>query len=491
MKNVYSEVETFFNESYNVRTPECSFETLLTPWKTAKEEYLYSLFGEELIKTKTVLVDPERDNMQKMNDLWCEFKNALFRPIGRLTPYNAQCFSIKELLNNTLIEGELSFRGSTKTLTFLKGTKVLKIMRKVVETFPELEHCKPVLEEFRLRHSQILNTKKKEKELCLSIHPLDYITMSDNEEDWTSCMNWEDGEYHAGTIEMMNSPCVVVAYFKSSRNEYCDWNSKTWRKLYIVTPNLVTGIKAYPYNISGIDREVFKMIAEMRPGHYCPDTLVTIPETRAPIYELENANNDPVIFSFYTNLMYNDFSSIHDFEAMLSENFISEIKNSPMQHYDITYSGPCECMYCGKVGCEDTFISESHYCDYCVNRVRCADCGEIIYGDSDSCYLAPDGNYYCKYCFKDHFRSLHCEHCHEDEAIPKDDFSKYLTIYLESYSFDICPDCYIEMQKEGFINEDDQIQTDKAEAYFKNRNLSWDLISTVRYIKEKRERKDV
>ena len=71
-------------------------------------------------------------------------------------------------------------------------------------------------EEIRLAHSQIFNTNKMTGTLCLSIHPLDYATASDNDNGWSSCMSWrDDGCYRMGTVEMMNSPMVICAYFAS------------------------------------------------------------------------------------------------------------------------------------------------------------------------------------------------------------------------------------------------------------------------------------
>lgn len=86
-------------------------------------------------------------------------------------------------------------------------------------------------EEFRICQSMCTNTTALEGKLCLSIHPLDYMTMSDNACDWSSCMSWqEDGCYRMGTVEMMNSPCVIVAYLESSHPMYfsreATWNSK-------------------------------------------------------------------------------------------------------------------------------------------------------------------------------------------------------------------------------------------------------------------------
>jgi hypothetical protein len=101
--------------------------------------------------------------------------------------------------------------GSKVTITL--GMKFMKALGKVVEAY-NLDQ--EMFEEFRIAHSQILNDKKLSGRLCLSIHPLDYMTMSDNESDWGSCMSWREGGcYRRGTVEMMTSPVVVVAYLKS------------------------------------------------------------------------------------------------------------------------------------------------------------------------------------------------------------------------------------------------------------------------------------
>ena len=88
-------------------------------------------------------------------------------------------------------------------------------------------------EDFRIKHSRILSEKEFIGRLSLSIHPLDFMTMSDNDSDWSSCMSWRTcGSYRRGTVEMMNSPCVVVAYLSASkpmvldRGSHFKWNIK-------------------------------------------------------------------------------------------------------------------------------------------------------------------------------------------------------------------------------------------------------------------------
>ena len=116
-----------------------------------------------------------------------------------------------------------------KILKVQKGTKPLRVLAKMAQAF-NLEG----FEEFRLTHSRILNQKKMTGELCLSIHPMDFMTMSDNNSNWESCMSWSDyGCYRRGTVEMMNSECVVVAYLRAKEDmkvsEDLYWNNKKWR----------------------------------------------------------------------------------------------------------------------------------------------------------------------------------------------------------------------------------------------------------------------
>ena len=96
----------------------------------------------------------------------------------------------------------------------------------------DIADMEAIFEQMRIKHSQILNKKRLKGTLCLSIHPLDYITISDNNCDWDSCMTWTGddcpGEYRLGTLEMMNSPSVVVAYLDSKEPYHPLDDGRAW-----------------------------------------------------------------------------------------------------------------------------------------------------------------------------------------------------------------------------------------------------------------------
>ena len=95
------------------------------------------------------------------------------------------------------------------------------------------------------------------------------MTMSDNANGWESCMNWTQGpgSYRAGTIEMMNSPLVVVAYITTKpyypENTSIEWTSKSWRELIIVHPNAICSVKSYPYYNIAFDKALVNWLVDL------------------------------------------------------------------------------------------------------------------------------------------------------------------------------------------------------------------------------------
>ena len=155
-----------------------------------------------------------------------------------------------------------------------KGTKLARYINKKVipffETIPEvitpevLERVKVAFKALTLELSMINQKYVNNKgTLCLSIHPMDYVTMSDNSYDWCSCMSWmEEGEYRRGTLECMTSPMVVIAYIKGS-SKFSGWNNKKWRELFVVTEEGILGIKGYPYHNAELETYIMEKLRKM------------------------------------------------------------------------------------------------------------------------------------------------------------------------------------------------------------------------------------
>lgn len=260
---------------------------------------------------------------------------------------------------------------------------------------------------FRQAHSQVLNQKQIKGNLCLSIHPLDYITMSDNNCGWTSCMSWmeEAGDYRLGTIEMMNSPCVIIAYVESKETMWTpggDWNSKRWRQLYVVTKEVILGNRQYPYNSDELQGVAIRWIRELMtqiPG-YGPYPEETI--------QLKNDNwntvrNKRIRFNFYSGYMYND---IYDYRLA----YVADQKIEDDAHYSCFFSGPAVCTGCGDIIELDTVDANIVQCRACDGHWRCDFCGEW-HSSYDECYTVDDEYTACDWCY--HNELCECEVCGE------------------------------------------------------------------------------
>lgn len=253
------------------------------------------------------------------------------------------------------------------------------------------------IEKWRIKHSQILNVTTLKGNLCLSIHPLDYITASDNDCDWDSCMTWtrEDcpGEYRLGTVEMMNSPIVVVAYLESSTPYYpvsrdWAWNNKKWRGFYIVDRNVITSIRSYPYQAPDLEEQVVKELAAMAEAAGYPSY-----QGESQVGRTTMLGDKKLLFN--TNAMYND-TEYHPRRARASSEPDFDILERNEDIYLLNYSGPTVCCECGKIFVRTIDEAEKLNCEDCEGGLRCACCHSIIEDDDNAIII--DGKYYCDEC---------------------------------------------------------------------------------------------
>lgn len=297
---------------------------------------------------------------------------------------------------------------------------------------------------FRQAHSRALNSKLVRGNLCLSIHPLDYITMSDNTYNWDSCMNWMGypGDFRLGTIECMNSPYIVVAYVESEGEQlhFGDdkvWNSKRWRELFIVTPELILGNRQYPYDhdlLRGTALTMLRKYVETDPnyGPYEDESVNIINHKRN--YFGDRSFRVELNFDY----MYNDI-----YDDRLGLIAPHRIRNDWINY---NLSGPAVCTGCGSIiYYGDDADPRSTVCRECSGDWQCDCCGEWCNGDSYEYH----GHTYCYHCY--HYELKECEVCGERHE--PDDVS---TVYVElteipksnrleaenwSYVIDVCTDC--------------------------------------------------
>lgn len=475
--------------------PKANLEYLLRHWEAAKHP-LYKLLGDNLVISKEISyeksISERYHELTKYDDKHGRFLNKIREAFYQRESENEFVYeTVKEqnpdgtinyrfeakvkdpekitfnkelyhLLDSSALSKNIYSRPSFyfmsaktgKKINICSGCKTIKALGKLIDEF---DIDREVFEEFRLKHSMILNDASFHDTMYLSIHPLDYMTMSDNSHNWGSCMSWDDeGCYRQGTVEMMNSDCVVVAYLASDSVHYCPdhsnndfhWNSKKWRELFVINENTLCGVKGYPYwntSLEKIATEWLKELAEVNLGiEY--STYIKNFETGCR-YPLVDADCPNVSINFETDFMYNDMS------AGARPAYFNG-KNHDSSYMTICYSGDSECLVCGgEFEPDDEDDGEfSLTCMSCFGYdCRCDECGHHGYKE-DMYYI--NGEYYCECCYND---MATCAVC--GELIPHSNDNRYVVISHNGkilrnlWEITIDPDCFDVLFDKGDISK--------------------------------------
>ena len=389
-------------------------EELLMPWAVNKAG-LYQMFDEKLILTKEISYNRDHEELaEQMETMLSQHRSFVQTFFARLaeelgirpdswrtnayiddSPNEFFYYNMRYLMNNhNLVEARVdSAMKATvcgQQMNFAVGQKAMRAIGKVARALGLNEE----FEAFRVAHSMVLNQAKLKGKLCLSIHPLDYATASDNESGWSSCMSWrEGGAYRFGTVEMMTSPYVICAYLASDSIEMeigeGKWPSKKWRAWVIVTPDFIVVNRNYPYDNEDLMRACVDWVKEMA-GEY----------HHVKYGETHNNWNQNEFFEIDMNYMYNDLGDGH------VGCYAEGADTGYCDHINI--SGPAICMWCGETVDynSDDDAACTLTCQECSGRVRCACCGTTISHGYEM--WGPDDEPYCECCYQDRFSTCDC-----------------------------------------------------------------------------------
>ena len=84
---------------------------------------------------------------------------------------------------------------------------------KLIKAFKHFETDPKLLDMFQTRASMMIQEDKIEGILCLSVHPLDYLSSSENTYNWRSC-HALNGDYAAGNYSYMVDDSTVICYLR-------------------------------------------------------------------------------------------------------------------------------------------------------------------------------------------------------------------------------------------------------------------------------------
>lgn len=239
------EIQEQFNRviAYSQGISEPQTDKLFELWLEAKRDFIEAFDGKLIytVPQKVSFELSEKEKMLRVND----FIDSVSMTWGN------------EPLADFIDENKESFfKNIVEKGTVLNdGTKIPKGM-KLVKAFKFFENNKKGLEELQNRASMIIQEDKIEGYLCFSVHPLDFLSSSENTYNWRSC-HALDGEYRSGNISYMVDKSTVICYLRSEKGENflpnfpntVPWNSKKWRMLLFLADrwNAMYAGRQYPF----------------------------------------------------------------------------------------------------------------------------------------------------------------------------------------------------------------------------------------------------
>ena len=220
----------------------------MSDWEENKCKFYSRLPGNKLIYQSHTPITMSISEDDKKAELDCFIDNIRWR---------YSLFELKNFVENNrenFYSNILSEDYPMENGTIIpKGMKIIKAFKYFVED-------KETLTEIQDKASMLIQNTKISGYFCMSVHPLDYLSLSENTHNWRSC-HALDGEYRAGNLSYMTDNCTIICYIKSEHDavlprfpDDIPWADKKWRMLLHVSNDdtMIISGRHYPYESKGL-----------------------------------------------------------------------------------------------------------------------------------------------------------------------------------------------------------------------------------------------
>ena len=421
----YQEIQNQFNEvikySQGIENPKT--DELFAKWAHNKAEIILA-FGNKLIyevgKVSFTLDESARES--KISQFLTYLDNLHDYSLFRFFSANREGFLQNQVIEDyNLGEGKIIAAGS-----------------KLIKAFKHFIKDPKLLEEVQNKASEIIQENKIEGTLCFSVHPLDFLSISETTFKWRSC-HALDGEYRAGNLSYMTDSSTIICYLKSDEEkklpnfpETILWNDKKWRCLLFLSDNwdcMFAG-RQYPF-FSGSSLEIIRSWLMSR---FLKQNEEGWTRWYNRLITDNGLDNDDEHWDHYEYEQEESFVLL-GYQCYKMGDLISE-PDSALHYNDLLYSG-CyipyymfKKQYMGRnykisfhigndikcLGCGESFISRGEgtmYCNDCHrnnddNYCICSNCGNR-YDPEESWWIDETEEYVCNECFYE--KCFKCEEC--------------------------------------------------------------------------------
>jgi hypothetical protein len=316
------------------------------------------------------------------------------------------------------------------------GQKTSRVINKICQRYGLDKH--PEYNSRFARLADSLNPIRIKRKALLSVHPCDYLEMSNSRNSWTSCHCLEDGAYHGGTLSYMNDGCSMIFYTVDDDIEEEDYfeASKRSRQVFCFENGILLQSRLYPNTDDTEAVNTYRNIVQLAIADcFGLPNLWALKRDEKDVAGRVQTHEDSLNYPDYNYSCYHaNVSLLKDSDVGADEYVL--IGNTAyclecsrvITENDSLYCDDCTdhyytCQQCGARIREDdvNFINDGYYCDECCSY--CDDCQQYIVDDLTEvhcrrghlisvCDSCRENYYYCEDCD---------EYYHPDNGISLDD----------------------------------------------------------------------
>lgn len=422
-------------------------DELLKKWYEAKEFFI-NAFGGLIYTCPNKMSFELSDNIKQ-------------KKLDEFLKYEVGSFSNYELYRFIDMNRDGFFKNELLRPYELRNGEVLQAGMKMLKAFKFFESDDDVLKRYQTKASMLIQDNKIEGYFCLSVHPLDYLSSSENDENWRSC-HALDGEYRSGNLSYMMDKSTIVCYLKADNEKVLPrfptnvlWNSKKWRMLMFIADdhNALFAGRQYPFENFSIMELARKVLFEKL--HYTANRWSPWfnDVVKGPISYTSNPNySSPIMYDLYHRFvpinhgikdmrdLVTDGQNTHHFNDLLNSScyvpYYCWRENTQCKiHFTIGAEAPC--IICGQ---HPVAYDDRMFCKDCAsslgldgeNIMTCECCGRDV--NEDDIYWVEE-QAICRDCYDN--ETTICECCGERV------FNSHI-YYDEKHDRYICGSCWDE-----------------------------------------------
>lgn len=460
-----NDIKDVLSYSQDVQDPK--IDDLIHDWSIHK-----NLMSKLFLKEKCIYCYPEEVcfdlSDEDKEDRYSSFKDWLDHVLDDFENPLMQfldCITSEEFFNNCLKNDYILSSKDNKKIP--KGSKILKAFKYFTED-------QDFLHNIQNKASAIIQENKISGYLCFSIHPLDYLSSSENNYNWRSC-HALDGEYRCGNLSYMADRSTMIVYLKGADDvklphfpENVKWNDKKWRMLLHFDKNCEVCFagRQYPFTSISALKKIYEIFTEeMVPTehlHGSPwfgippqevkqewkewsnDYLSKIPYGNNKIADVEENR-----YGIINNAIFDKYHLITD--ARDSTHFNDLIKStfyhapyymyrsfwSPRENLHIEVGHPVKCINCGEniaLGYDNGMFCRSCSDEFMPNEdlVVCDCCGRTFNFSEEGSWVGNDR--LCPSCVDtETFQCADCgDICYNDEQYWSEKCGGYVCEYCHN-----------------------------------------------------------